>query len=157
MRTIEQILQIHFDCSVPFRLDGNLTSTGAEACCNLTELLNDLENIGVINNAAESIRRLDKIISERLDKLDRNTGSKCIVLFGEMDAAYYAEDGINGLEEHRDELGGQIVEHEFQTPSEREAYIKGVNDALDWGGAISIGDVDFDRVREIYNSPAGKS
>jgi len=157
MRTIEQILQIHFGCSVPFRLDGNLTSTGAEACCNLDELLNDLENIGVINNAAESIRRLDKIISERLDKLDRNAGSKCIVLFGEMDSSYYAENGIDGLEEHNDELSGQIVEHEFETAAEREAYVKGVNDALDWGGAISIADEDFERVCALYNSPTGKS
>ena len=82
---------------------------------------------------------------------------KVIVLFGEEDAAHYAENGIEALEEHRDKLSGQIVEHEFETAAEREAYVKGVNDALDWGGAISIADEDFERVYALYNSPTGKS
>ena len=155
MKTIEQILRVYYGCSVPFRLDGSLTSTGEDAYHKLCNLLNDLESIGIIHDASEPIGKLDAIMGKR--PTSNKSNQKCIVLFGEMDSAYYAEDGINGLEEHRDELGGQIVEHEFKTPSEREAYIKGVNDALDWGGAISIGDIDFDRVREIYNSPTGKS
>ena len=55
---------------------------------------------------------------------------KRIVLFGELDAAHYAENGIEALEENKNELSGQIVDHEFQTLAECDAYIKGVNDTL---------------------------
>lgn len=64
MKTIEQILQVYYGCSVPFRLDGSLTSTGEDAYHKLCNLLNDLGNIGIIHDAPESISKLDAIIGK---------------------------------------------------------------------------------------------
>lgn len=60
-RTLEEILQTYFGCKVPFRKDGELTTTGVEAYKKLEELLHDLEGIGVIPSASNAVRILDEI------------------------------------------------------------------------------------------------
>ena len=60
-KTLEEILQAYFGCSVPFRKDGDLTTTGITAYKKLEELLYDLEGIGVIPSASAAVRVLDEI------------------------------------------------------------------------------------------------
>ena len=64
-RTLEEILQTYFGCKVPFRKDGEFTTTGIEAYKKLEELLNDLEGIGVIPSASNAVRILDEITHEQ--------------------------------------------------------------------------------------------
>ena len=66
-RTLEEILQTYFGCKVPFRKDGEFTTTGIEAYKKLEELLNDLEGIGVIPSASQAVRVLDEITNIKPD------------------------------------------------------------------------------------------
>ena len=70
-KTLEEILQTYFGCSVPFRKDGELTTTGEKAMRKLEGLLADLEGIGVIPSACDAVRRLDEIMS--VEKPDNRT------------------------------------------------------------------------------------
>ena len=65
---LEEILKKYFSCVVPFRNDGTLTKIGVEAYKRLENLLHDLEEMGVIYDASESIRKLDAIVDEGLDE-----------------------------------------------------------------------------------------
>lgn len=62
--SLSEILQTYFGCKVPFRKDGELTTTGLKAYKKLEDLLNDLEGIGVIPSASKAVRVLDDITAE---------------------------------------------------------------------------------------------
>ena len=62
--TLEEILQTYFGCKVPFRKDGELTTTGVKAYKKLEDLLNDLEGLKVIRGARQAMRVLDEITHE---------------------------------------------------------------------------------------------
>ena len=62
--TLEEILQTYFGCKVPFRKDGEFTTTGIEAYKKLEDLLNDLYALGVIPSASDAVRKLDEITHE---------------------------------------------------------------------------------------------
>ena len=66
-KALDEILQKYFGCSVPFRKDGELTTTGEKAMRKLEELLSDLEGIGVIPSASDAVRILDEITHEGED------------------------------------------------------------------------------------------
>lgn len=57
-KTLSEILQTYFGCKVPFRKDGELTTTGEKAFKKLEELLVDLERLGVIDSADECMKEL---------------------------------------------------------------------------------------------------
>ena len=61
--TLEDILQICFDCKKPFDKNGNQTVAGVEAYEKLTTTISGLENIGVVNDANNIIKQLDAIAS----------------------------------------------------------------------------------------------
>ena len=71
-KALDEILQKYFGCSVPFREDGELTTTGEKAMRKLEELLSDLEGIGVIPSASEAVRQLDVITHEGEDNENQN-------------------------------------------------------------------------------------
>ena len=62
--TLEEILQQYFNCPVPFRKDGDLTTTGAEAFKKLESLLSNLQSIGVIENNSNYSNQLYDILNE---------------------------------------------------------------------------------------------
>ena len=66
-KALDEILQKYFGCSVPFRKDGELTTTGEKAMRKLEELLSDLEGVGVIPSASTAVRILDEITHEGED------------------------------------------------------------------------------------------
>lgn len=63
-KTLEEILQTYFGCKVPFRKDGELTTTGVKAYNKLEELLCDLEWLKVIRSSDQAMRVLDEICDE---------------------------------------------------------------------------------------------
>ena len=71
-KALDEILQKYFGCSVPFREDGELTTTGEKAMRKLEELLSDLESIGVIPSASDAVRQLDEITHEGEDNENQN-------------------------------------------------------------------------------------
>lgn len=62
--TLEEILQTYFGCKVPFRKDGEFTTTGIEAYKKLEDLLQDLHALGAIPSASDAVRKLDEITHE---------------------------------------------------------------------------------------------
>jgi hypothetical protein len=64
MANLEEILQTYFGCKVPFRKDGEFTTTGIEAYKKLEDLLQDLHALGVIPSASDAVRKLDEITHE---------------------------------------------------------------------------------------------
>lgn len=77
-KTLEEILQTYFGCKVPFRKDGELTTTGIEAYKRLEDLLNDLEGLKVIRSASQAVRVLDEIAAIKPDAVDDSELSKAI-------------------------------------------------------------------------------
>jgi len=71
-KALDEILQKYFGCSVPFRKDGELTTTGEKAMRKLEELLSDLEGIDVIPSASTAVRILDEITHEGEDNENDN-------------------------------------------------------------------------------------
>ena len=71
-KALDEILQKYFGCSVPFRKDGELTTTGEKAMRKLEELLSDLEGIGVIPSASDAVRQLDVIVKGENDNDNEN-------------------------------------------------------------------------------------
>ena len=73
MKTLEEILQKYFGCNKPFLKNPKplgdgfyefLTTAGGKAYQKLTGLLEDLEALGVIEDAAGSIEVLDSIVRD---------------------------------------------------------------------------------------------
>ena len=64
VNTLEDILQICFDCKKPFDKNGNQTVAGTKAYEKLITTISGLENIGVVNNANNIITQLDAIASD---------------------------------------------------------------------------------------------
>lgn len=63
-KTLSEILQTYFGCKVPFRKDGEFTTSGIKAYKKLEDLLNDLHALGVIPSASDAVRVLDDITNE---------------------------------------------------------------------------------------------
>lgn len=63
--TLEDILQVCFDCKKPFDKNGNQTVTGVKAYEKLITAIYGLENIGIINDANNIIKQLDEIASSK--------------------------------------------------------------------------------------------
>ena len=61
-RTLEKILQTYFGCKVPFRKDGDLTTTGVKAVERLKNLMRDLEQVDVIWDSGRAVRVIDRFI-----------------------------------------------------------------------------------------------
>lgn len=76
--TLEEILQTYFGCKVPFRKDGEFTTTGIEAYKKLEDLLNDLESLRVIPSASQAVRVLDEIADTKPDAVDDSEMGKAI-------------------------------------------------------------------------------
>jgi hypothetical protein len=72
-RTLEEILQTYFGCKVPFRKDGEFTTTGIKAYKKLEDLLQDLHALGVIPSASDAVRKLDEITHEGGEMPDDGT------------------------------------------------------------------------------------
>ena len=65
MKSLEQILKDTYGVKRVFRKsDGELTKAGAVAYKKLEDLLNDLEGLGVIKDAAAAVRVMDEITHE---------------------------------------------------------------------------------------------
>ena len=82
-RTLEEILQTYFGCKVPFRKDGELTTTGVKAYKKLEDLLNDLASLGVIPSASQAVRVLDEIAAIKPDAVDDSELGKAIAYLKE--------------------------------------------------------------------------
>ena len=68
MTTLEDILQKYFNCKVPFRNDGSLTSTGETAMQKLDELISDLHAIDAIPSATDAHSVIWEIVDDRLEE-----------------------------------------------------------------------------------------
>lgn len=64
MVTLEEILQKHFNCKVPFRKDGTLTTTGEKAVIRLFGLLNDLDLCGILESVGAR-REINNILTNK--------------------------------------------------------------------------------------------
>ena len=64
---MEEILRKYFDCKVPFRKDGTLTTTGKNAVSKLISLLNDMEYCGILE-AKEPISEINAFINDKFFK-----------------------------------------------------------------------------------------
>lgn len=64
MVTLEEILQKHFNCKVPFRKDGTLTTTGEKAVLGLFDLLDDLDCCGILESK-EAVREINNILTNK--------------------------------------------------------------------------------------------
>ena len=82
-KTLEEILQTYFGCKVPFRKDGEFTTTGIEAYKKLEDLLNDLEGLRVIPSASQAVRVLDEIAAIKPDAVDDSELGKAIAYLKE--------------------------------------------------------------------------
>lgn len=67
MTTLEEILQKYFNCQVPFRNDGSLTTTGEAAMQKLDELISDLHAIDAIPSATDAHSVIWEIVDDRLE------------------------------------------------------------------------------------------
>ena len=77
-KTLSEILQTYFGCKVPFRKDGEFTTTGIKAYKKLEDLLNDLESLRVIPSASQAVRVLDEIADIKPDAVDDSELGKAI-------------------------------------------------------------------------------
>lgn len=68
MTTLEEILQKYFNCQVPFRIDGSLTTTGEAAMQKLDELISDLHAIDAIPSATDAHSVVWEIVDSRLEE-----------------------------------------------------------------------------------------
>ncbi len=64
MTTLEEILKKYFHCPLSFEQDGRLTSDCDKGIMALIELLYDLEDIGVFENANEAEDKIWSIIEQ---------------------------------------------------------------------------------------------
>ncbi len=65
MKSLEKIITETYGVKRVFRKrDGELTNAGAAAYKKLETLLNDLEDLGVIKDAAAAVRVMDEITHE---------------------------------------------------------------------------------------------
>lgn len=62
--TLAEILQNYFGCKVPFRKDGELTTTGAVAFQRLESLLDNLKTLGVIEASSRCTDEIYAILNE---------------------------------------------------------------------------------------------
>ena len=77
-RTLEEILQTYFGCKVPFRKDGEFTTSGEKAYDKLTNLLDDLQDLEVIKSSASCMKVLDEIAAIKPDAVDDSELGKAI-------------------------------------------------------------------------------
>lgn len=64
MKTLEEILQEHFNCKKPFNKNEKLSVSGRNAYGKLTKLIYDLGTLGVIESADDVVESLDYIVEE---------------------------------------------------------------------------------------------
>ena len=77
-KTLSEILQTYFGCKVPFRKDGEFTTTGIKAYKKLEDLLDDLQDLGVIKSSASCMKVLDEIAAIKPDAVDDSELGKAI-------------------------------------------------------------------------------
>lgn len=77
-KTLSEILQTYFGCKVPFRKDGEFTTTGIKAYKKLEDLLDDLQDLGVIKSSASCMKVLDEIADIKPDAVDDSELGKAI-------------------------------------------------------------------------------
>ncbi len=77
-KTLSEILQTYFGCKVPFRKDGEFTTSGAAAYAKLEELLDDLQGLEVIKSSASCMKVLDEIANIKPDAVDDSELGKAI-------------------------------------------------------------------------------
>lgn len=76
--SLSEILQTYFGCKVPFRKDGEFTTTGIKAYKKLEDLLDDLQDLGVIKSSASCMKVLDEIADIKPDAVDDSELGKAI-------------------------------------------------------------------------------
>lgn len=77
-KTLSEILQTYFGCKVPFRKNGEFTTSGEKAYDKLTNLLDDLQDLGVIKSSASCMKVLDEIAAIKPDAVDDSELGKAI-------------------------------------------------------------------------------
>lgn len=78
-RTLEEILQTYFGCKVPFRKNGEFTTSGAAAYAKLEKLLDDLQGLEVIKSSASCMKVLDEIAAIKPDAVDDSELGKAVL------------------------------------------------------------------------------
>ena len=68
------------------------------------------------------------------------------ILFGEEAAAWYAEEGVDALIEHIDEVVFDIKKHYFRDTAEKLSYLNGVEEGQGWEGCIEITEEDCKKI-----------
>lgn len=64
-------------------------------------------------------------------------------LLGEEAAAWYAEEGIEAVLEHSDELSFDVTESYCRDSYEKRVFLNGVEAGHDWDGVIEITEEDY--------------
>lgn len=77
-KTLEEILQTYFGCKVPFRKNGEFTTSGEKAYEKLANLLDDLQDLKVIKSSASCMKVLDEIAAIKPDAVDDSELGKAI-------------------------------------------------------------------------------
>jgi hypothetical protein len=77
-KTLSEILQTYFGCKVPFRKNGEFTTSGEKAYEKLTNLLDDLQDLKVIKSSASCMKVLDEIAETKPDAVDDSELGKAI-------------------------------------------------------------------------------
>lgn len=77
-KTLSEILQTYFGCKVPFRKNGEFTTSGEKAYDKLTNLLDDLQDLEVIKSSASCMKVLDEIAAIKPDGVDDSELGKAI-------------------------------------------------------------------------------
>ena len=75
-----------------------------------------------------------------------------VVVYGEYAAKSYMNGGFEGMRSSINRGEGQLVKREFNTESERRAYIQGMDDADGWLGAAVLDAEDVQKHPRIIKS-----
>lgn len=81
----------------------------------------------------------DELLISKVYNIAEN-GYEVVVVFGEYCAKAYINEGFEGMRNHLDE--GSLVRRVFDTRAERDAYIKGIDDADGWLGSAVMDRAD---------------
>ena len=86
-----------------------------------------------------------KWIIQAIPELEEVPDGGLFVLYGENACAWYSEEGINGLIKHVDEDVWDAHEYNY-SPSEKSAYIQGIEDSDGFGSYSIMSADDYHRL-----------
>lgn len=93
----------------------------------------------IVTDAPINFGENDELLISKVYNIAEN-GYEVVVVFGEYCAKAYINEGFEGMRNHLDE--GSLVRRVFDTRAERDAYIKGIDDADGWLGSAVMDRTD---------------